>query len=152
MALFLSTFINKVDKKGRVSVPATFRAALANQTYSGIIVFPSLKHKSIESSGIDRFEKIADGIDDLNPFSDQHDDFTKAIFGQSQQLPFDSDGRVILSKNLIEYAQIKDNVTFLGQGRTFEIWNPDNLKAYTEIAFERAKDSRSSIKLGSSVK
>ena len=60
MALFLSTFLNKIDKKGRVSVPATFRSALSNQHFQGIVLYPSLKHPSIEGSGMDRFEKIAD--------------------------------------------------------------------------------------------
>ena len=86
VVLFLSTFLNKVDKKGRVSVPAAYRTALMHQSFPGVVVFPSLQHPSIEGSGIDRFERLADGIDDLNPFSDAHDDFSKAIFGQTQQL------------------------------------------------------------------
>ena len=148
MALFLSTFINKVDKKSRVSVPATFRSALANQSYSGVILFPSLQHESIEGCGIDRFEKIADGIDDLNPFSDKHDDFTKAIFGQSVQLPFDSEGRIILTDSLIEFANIRESAAFVGQGRTFQIWNPENLKGLRAQALKRAREDRSSLKLG----
>ena len=89
MALFLSTFVNKVDRKGRVSVPATFRTVLSQQSFSGVVAFPSLVYAAIEGSGIDRFERLAEGIDDLNPFSDEHDDFSKAIFGKAHQLPFD---------------------------------------------------------------
>ena len=93
-------------------------------------------------------EKIADGIDDLNPFSDKHDDFTKAIFGQSVQLPFDSEGRIILTDSLIKFANILESAAFVGQGRTFQIWNPENLNKLRVQALKRAREDRSSLKLG----
>ncbi|MBJ66312.1 MAG: division/cell wall cluster transcriptional repressor MraZ [Rhodobiaceae bacterium] len=148
VALFLSTFINKVDKKGRVSVPATFRSTLADQSYSGVVVFPSLVHPSVEGSGIDRFENLADGVDNLNPFSDEHDDFSKAIFGQTHQLPFDSEGRIILPKPLVQHSQINELAAFVGLGRTFQIWEPKKLQKYESTALKRAREARSSLKLG----
>ena len=145
MALFLSTFLNKIDKKGRVSVPATFRAALSDQQYQGIVLYPSLKHPAIEGSGMDRFEKIADGIDDLNPFSEVHDDFTKAIFGQAFQLQFDRDGRIIIPDILLHHANIGDQMLFVGQGRTFQIWEPSRLKDIETIVLKRVRDSHTSF-------
>ena len=147
MALFLSTFVNKVDKKGRVSVPATYRTALAQQNYAGVVVFPSLQHPAIEGSGIDRFERLADGVDDLNPFSDVHDDVSKAIFGQAHQLPFDGEGRIIFPEMLMRHANIDDHAVFVGQGRTFQVWEPESLREHEAKALERAKDSRTAIKL-----
>ena len=91
---------------------------------------------------------MADGIDDLNPFSDAHDDFSKAIFGQTQQLSFDSEGRIIIPKFLIEHAQIGEHAAFVGQGRTFQIWEPKKLKEYEVDALKRARESLSSLKLG----
>lgn len=147
MALFLSTFINKVDRKGRVSVPATFRAVLSQQSFSGVVAFPSLVHPAIEGSGIDRFERLAEGIDDLNPFSDEHDDFSKAIFGKAHQLPFDSEGRIILPEALLSHAGIAEHAAFVGQGRRFQIWEPDAFAAHEADAVERAKRERASLKL-----
>ncbi len=147
MALFLSTFLNKIDKKGRVSVPATFRSALSNQHFQGIVLYPSLKHPSIEGSGMDRFEKIADGIDDLNPFSEVHDDFTKAIFGQAYQLQFDRDGRIIIPDSLLLHANIKDQMVFVGQGRTFQIWEPLKLKELEIDVLKRVRDKHTSLKI-----
>ena len=147
MALFLSTFLYKIDKKGRVSVPATFRSALSDQKYQGIVLYPSLKYASIEGSGIDRFEKIADGIDDLNPFSETHDDFTKAIFGQAYQLQFDREGRIIIPDVLLHHANIKDQMLFVGQGRTFQIWEPSKLKELETQVLKRARDTHSSLNL-----
>src|ERR1700758_4504716 len=61
--LFLSTFVNKVDRKGRVSVPATFRAAVADQSFPGIVVFPSFRHDALDGSGIKRMEEMSDRLD-----------------------------------------------------------------------------------------
>lgn len=147
VALFLSTFVNKVDRKGRVSVPASFRAVLSQQSFSGVVAFPSLMHQAIEGSGIDRFEKLAEGIDDLNPFSDEHDDFSKAIFGKAHQLPFDGEGRIILPEVLLNHAGISDQAAFVGQGRRFQIWEPGAFAAHETDAVERAKRERASLKL-----
>ena len=147
MALFLSTFVNKVDRKGRVSVPATFRTVLSQQSFSGVVAFPSLVYAAIEGSGIDRFERLAEGIDDLNPFSDEHDDFSKAIFGKAHQLPFDGEGRIILPEMLLTHAGITEHAAFVGQGRRFLIWEPESFARHEAEAVERAKRDRASLRL-----
>ena len=149
LALFLSTFVNKVDRKGRVSVPATFRAVLSQQSFLGVVAFPSLAYAAVEGSGIDRFEQLAEGIDDLNPFSDEHDDFSKAIFGKAHQLPFDGEGRIIIPENLLAHAGITERAAFVGQGRRFQIWEPDSFAEYEAQAVERAKRDRATLKLPS---
>lgn len=95
MALFLSTFMNKVDRKGRVSVPATFRAALASQSYAGIVAFPSFKLEAIEGMGADRMEEMSARLDALEQFSEDYDNLA-SIFADAQQLPFDGEGRIVL--------------------------------------------------------
>ena len=147
MALFLSTFVNKVDRKGRVSVPATFRTVLSQQSFSGVVAFPSLVYAAVEGSGIDRFEQLAEGIDDLNPFSDEHDDFSKAIFGKAHQLPFDGEGRIIIPENLLAHAGITERAAFVGQGRRFQIWEPASFAKHEAQAVDRAKRDRATLKL-----
>lgn len=147
MALFLSTFVNKVDRKGRVSVPATFRTVLSQQSFSGVVAFPSLVYAAVEGSGIDRFEQLAEGIDDLNPFSDEHDDFSKAIFGKAHQLPFDGEGRIIIPENLLAHAGITERAAFVGQGRRFQIWEPSSFAKHEAEAVDRAKRDRATLKL-----
>mgnify|MGYP002637428239 FL=1 len=147
MALFLSTFVNKVDRKGRVSVPATFRTVLSQQSFSGVVAFPSLVYAAVEGSGIDRFEQLAEGIDDLNPFSDEHDDFSKAIFGKAHQLPFDGEGRIIIPENLLAHAGITERAAFVGQGRRFHIWEPSSFAKHEAEAVDRAKRDRATLKL-----
>ena len=75
MALFLSTFINKIDSKGRVSVPAQFRQSLNNKDFSGIVIYESFVNDCIEGCDIDRIKLLSESIDNLDPFSEERDSF-----------------------------------------------------------------------------
>ena len=138
MALFLSTFVNKVDKKGRVSVPAPFRTALAQQTFSGIIAFRSFKLPAIEGSGIDRMEEMSARIDALDEFSEDRDALS-SIFADAQQLAFDGEGRIVLPEALCAHAGITENAAFVGLGRTFQIWEPQRFEQHRDELRERAR-------------
>ena len=108
MALFLSTYINKVDKKGRVSVPASFRAVLAHQHFGGIVAYASFINECVEACGLDRIERISESIDSLDPYSEERDAFATTILGGSVQLSFDGEGRVLLPESLIDVSGISD--------------------------------------------
>jgi MraZ protein len=138
MALFLDTFVNKLDRKGRVSVPAPYRQQLASQPFQGIVALPSFKHPAIHCGDLNWFAEISKDLDSVDLFSDQHDDLTAAMFSDSKQLPFDGEGRIILPTVLIERAGIKDLAAFVGRGATFEIWEPAALDAYKVEARRRA--------------
>ena len=88
--MFLSTYENKLDKKGRVSVPASYRAYLSNLGYNGVICYPSFNNQSIEAWPQDRVEKISNTIDSLNPFEEKRDFFATSILSESSNLQFDS--------------------------------------------------------------
>jgi MraZ protein len=140
VALFLSTYLNKVDRKGRVSVPASFRAAIANQSFSGIVLFPAINTRALEGSGIERLEELSSRIDGLAEFSDERDALS-AIFAEAQQLPFDSEGRVILPPELCEHAGIvlEGGAAFVGFGRTFQIWEPGRFERQQQERRARAR-------------
>jgi len=146
VALFLSTFEKQIDKKGRVSVPPTFRAVLAAQPFSGIIVYPSFVHACIEACGMDRLERLYARINDLDPFSEERDAFATAILGGAIQLPFDSEGRVVLPEALLEKCGIKDAGVFIGKGETFEIWSKESFAAHESAARDLAKKQRLALK------
>lgn len=147
MALFLSTFVNKVDRKGRVSVPAPFRAVLAAHSFAGIVAYPSFVSATIEACGLDRMEELSRGIDQLNPFGDQHDAFASALFAESHQLAWDAEGRVVLPDRLCEAAGITDLATFVGRGPTFQIWEPGAAQENQAQARERARSERDILRL-----
>lgn len=147
MLLFLSTFTNKVDKKGRVSVPSQFRAALSASEFAGIIAYQSFVNDCVEACSMERIEQLSMSIDELDPYSDERDAFAMAIMGGSVQLSFDTEGRVLLPESLLEAATITDKAVFVGKGKTFEIWNADKFTEYSKQAMKLAKKERGILKL-----
>lgn len=147
MALFLSTFVNKIDKKGRISVPATFRAALAGESFQGIVAFRSYKFQAIEACGMERMQKLCASVDTLDYFSDTQDDLASTIFADSLQLPLDGDGRIVLPQSLLDHAGITDCAAFVGRGATFQIWMPESFSIFQEQARARVREQQTTIKM-----
>ena len=147
MALFLSTFTNKIDAKGRVSVPVQFRASLVNPEFSGMIVYESFTNDCIEGCDLERIKKISESIDNLDPFSEEREAFATAVLGGSTQLAIDGDGRVILPEKLLKKVKIKDQLVFVGKGSTFEIWEPKKFEEYMAKAKKDAKEKRNLLKV-----
>tara|TARA_B100000941_G_C28437570_1_gene517839 strand:- start:673 stop:1128 length:456 start_codon:yes stop_codon:yes gene_type:complete len=144
--MFLSTYENKLDKKGRTSVPAQFRSYLSNLGYNGIICFPSFNHNCLEAWPQDRIEKITNSIDNLNPFEDKKDYFATSILAESNNLQFDSEGRILLTSKLIKHAKIKNLILFVGQGKTFQIWEPTSFEKFKANAKRKSNINRNSLK------
>ena len=144
--MFLSTYENKLDKKGRVSVPASFRSYLSNMGYNGIVCFPSFNNQSIEAWPQDRIEKISNAIDTLNPFEDKKDYFATSILSESINLQFDSEGRILITDKLLKHAKIKNSMLFVGQGQTFQIWEPAAFEKFKTSARKKANINRASLK------
>ena len=144
--MFLSTYENKLDKKGRVSVPASFRSYLSNLGYNGIVCYPSFNHECIEAWPQDRIEKITNTIDSLNPFDEKKDYFATSILSESINLQFDSEGRILLTQKLLEHAKIKYSMLFVGQGKTFQIWEPKLFKKFKVKAKKKSSIYRNSLK------
>ena len=139
--MFLSTFENKLDKKGRVSVPASFRSFLSNLGYNGVICYPSFSNNCIEAWPQERIEKISNAIDSLNPFEEKKDYFATSILAESINLQFDSEGRILLSSKLLKHAKIKNKILFVGQGKTFQIWEPTNYEKF-KVTAKRATNKK----------
>ena len=144
--MFLSSFVNKIDKKGRVSVPATFRSHLNTLGYNGFISYPSFNHSALEACSQDRIEKLSNTIDSLNPFEEKRDYFATSVLSESENLQFDTEGRVSISQKLLNHAKIKNNVLFVGLGKTFQIWKPRNFDKFKTFARKKAFQNRSYLK------
>ena len=144
--MFLSTFENKIDKKGRVSVPASFRSYLSNLGYNGVVCYPSFNNSSIEAWPQNRIEKISNSIDALNPFEEKKDYFATSILSESTNLQFDNEGRISLTSKLLKHAKIKNSMLFVGQGKTFQIWEPVIFQKFRVQARKKSNMYRSSLK------
>ena len=149
MSVFLSTFENKVDRKGRVSVPSSFRNVLSQQESTGIILYPSFKHPCLEGSGDERIQEIVSSIDAIDIFSDEAENL-QTILADAKQVTVDSDGRVILPHELVVHAGISDLASFVGLGKSFQIWSPKNFSIHRQKNRLRAREQGATLQIISS--
>jgi MraZ protein len=140
VAVFFGTFENKVDRKGRVSVPALFRQALTRSSFQGIVARASHRSPGIEAYDLEFMAQLNEGVATANLFSDVHDDLALTIFGEAYQLGFDGEGRVLLPPALIEHAGITERASFVGMGSLFQIWEPETLSRQKAEARARARE------------
>ena len=143
--MFLSTYENNIDKKGRY-------LCLHNLDHIypvwdlGIVCFPSFNQQCLEAWPQDRIEKISDAIDNLNPFEEKKDYFATSILSESVNLIFDTEGRISLTKKLLQHSKIKTRILFVGLGKTFQIWEPTSFEKFRTKAIKKSNLNRSSLK------
>jgi MraZ protein len=139
MNRFLSTFTMRLDAKGRVSIPAPFRAVLARDGFEGLHCHPALDRPAVDAGGSALISEIENLIDRYPPFSDEREEFSAALFGRSETLKPDSEGRIILTEPLKEHAHISDAVTFVGLGHKFQMWEPERFRTHLSEATEKVR-------------
>lgn len=142
MDAFISTFTNKIDAKGRVSVPASYRAVLSADGFDGLYCCPTLDRKAVDAGGNGFRATITQLLSSFEPLSEDHELLSTTLIGESEILKLDGDGRVVLTDTIREHAGLKDSVTFVGQGYKFQIWEPARFLAYREEAKNRLRDIR----------
>ena len=127
-------------------MPSSFRSYLSNLGYNGVICYPSFNNQCIEAWPQDRIEKISIAIDSLNPFEEKKDYFATSILSESINLQFDSEGRISLTSKLLKHAKIKNSMLFVGQGKTFQIWEPTIFEKFRVTARRKSNIHRASLK------
>lgn len=154
MERFVSTFTNKIDAKGRVSIPAPFRAVLERDGYAagsagGIYCYPALEAPALDAGG-ERLAKKIDGLlSGLPDYSDERDELSVALYGDVQVLTIDGDGRISLPESLRAHAGLGTQVTFVGLGDKFQIWEPARFAERRERAREKVQHTRKLFGAGS---
>jgi MraZ protein len=148
MTHFLGTHQNRLDAKGRVSVPAPFRAALRQSVEPAaglgaqIVLRPSHKHPCVEAWPAAEFQALAAPLDRLDLFSEEHDDLASTLYAEAFPADIDKEGRIVLPDALIAHASLHDAVVFMGLGRTFQIWEPAAAERRRAEARESARSRR----------
>lgn len=148
MDRFLSNTINKVDKKGRVSIPAGFRPQLDASSY--LYTLMSVDQPSVDAGGIKLIEKGEEHLATLDPFSAEYELYSFVLHGDSDQLKIDSEGRIIITDVIRDQTGITDRAAFVGRGHFFQIWEPDRFLAYREEARKQVAAMRRANSLGRS--
>ncbi|MEN3931311.1 division/cell wall cluster transcriptional repressor MraZ [Microvirga sp. W0021] len=140
MGRFVSNFTNRLDAKGRVSIPAPFRAVLARDGFEGLYVHPALDAPALDAGGNALLGEIDALLSTMAPYSDERDQLSTALFGTSEILKVDSEGRVILTETVKTHAGIGDAVTFVGLGQKFQLWEPERFRVHLEAARAKVRD------------
>ena len=139
MDRFVSHYNLRLDAKGRVSVPASFRAALVRDGFDGLYCYPALDRPALEAGGNGLLAEIEALIAGFRPYSDQREQFALSLYGTSETLKLDGEGRIVLTDTLKAHAGIADAVTFVGLGHKFRIWEPGRFRTELAEATEKVR-------------
>jgi len=147
MTHFLGTHQNRLDAKGRVSVPAPFRAVLRNlangdEDSAPLVLRPSHKHACVEGWPAASFRKLAEPLERLDLFGEDHDDLAAALYADAHPIEIDREGRMVLPDALVAHANLTDAVVFMGLGKVFQIWEPQAAARRVAEARERARSAK----------
>ena len=139
MDRFVSHYTLRLDAKGRVSIPASFRAVLARDGFEGLYCYPTLDRPALDAGGNALLAEIDSLIARFPPYSEEREQFSAALYGTSEVLKIDSEGRVTLTEHLKTHAAITDAVSFAGLGHKFQIWEPERFRAELAEATEKVR-------------
>ena len=140
MTQFVGTHQNRLDAKGRVSIPAPFRNLLKNSDgIAALVLRPSHKHPCIEGWPPAMFEALAAPLQTFDLFSEEQEDLAAALYADAHQMESDKEGRITLPESLKEHAGLTEGVVFMGLGRTFQIWEPAAAERRRVEARERVR-------------
>ena len=149
MSRFVSNFTLRLDSKGRVSIPASYRSVLTRDGFDGLYCYPALDRPAIDAGGNALMAEIEALIARYAPFSDEREQLAMSLYGTSETLKIDGEGRVSLSEPLKAHAGITDAVAFVGLGHKFQIWEPNRFRSELAEATQKVRALKS--ELGSQV-
>ena len=154
MSHFLGNHQNKLDAKGRVSIPASFRNALKANSKDGsaavgvpLVLRPSHKYACIEGWPEKEFAGLARPLQQYDDYSDEHDDFAITLYADAFELETDKEGRIVLPAELANHAGLSESVLFMGVGKRFEIWEPEAAARRRALARERTANARLTLRM-----
>ncbi len=130
MDRFVSNTVLRLDAKGRVSIPAAFRSVLTRDGFTGVYCYPALDQPAVDAGGQALLAEIAALVNRFPPYSGEREELLIALYGRSETVTIDTEGRVVLSDALKQHAGITDAAAFVGLGHKFQIWEPQRFRAH----------------------
>lgn len=130
MDRFVSNTVLRLDAKGRVSIPASFRSVLTRDGFAGLFCYPALDQPAVDAGGHALLAEMEGLVARVPSYSQQWEEFRVALYGRSETVNIDGEGRAVLSHELKSHAGITDAVAFVGLGHKFQIWEPQRFRAH----------------------
>ena len=148
MNRILSSAVNRIDAKGRVSVPAHFRTVVQQRGYSELYAIRQLDVPALDVGGLDLLDRYEERMKLEDPFLQTADDMSFFVHGDGAFLKLDQDGRITVTDFIREHTGITTDVAFVGRGNFFQIWEPQHLAAYGAEVRARLLQLRQGTKPG----
>jgi MraZ protein len=142
---FVSNITLRLDAKGRVSIPASFRSVLGRDGFEGLYCYPALDRPAIDAGGNALMAEIEALIARYAPYAEEREQFALALYGTSETLKVDGEGRAMLSENLKRHAGITEAVTFVGLGHKFQIWEPGRFQTELAEATQKVRELKAQL-------
>ena len=134
MDRFLGRHVKRIDSKGRVSIPAAFRAVLSSDGFEGLFALRSLKVPAVDAGGNALLGEIDALLGGYDRYSDDYRVLSVALLGAGDTLTLDGEGRIVLPDWVRDASGITDEVVFVGQGSRFQIWSPERFVHFEQAA------------------
>lgn len=148
MDRFVSHYVLPIDAKGRLSVPAAFRAVLTRDGFDGLYCYPALDRSALDAGGKALLAEIEALVTGFPPYCDERERFSLALYGTSETLKIDGEGRVVLSEALKTHAGIADTVACVGLGHKFQIWEPSRFRSGLSEAIDKVRAFKAELGTG----
>ena len=132
---FTGEYHYSIDSKGRVNMPAPLRKALPDSSEETVVLTRG-QTENVVAFPLDEWKNIQDGLSKLSTINPLHRNFIRSLTRYASICKFDSQGRIALPQNLIEYAKIKKDVVIIGLNSEIEIWDPEVLNHYEQSTFK----------------
>jgi MraZ protein len=140
MDRFISHFTNRLDAKGRVSLPASFRSLLQKDGFDGLYVHPALEQPTLDCGGSRLITELENLVKRFPAYSRERELLSTAVFGMGQQVKWDGEGRIVVTDLMRSQAGISDSVVFVGLDHKFQLWSPERFAERQTAASAKMQD------------
>jgi MraZ protein len=145
--MFRGRHDHTIDKKGRLSIPASFRAKLQKRSKKAPMLTISKNHLDLyPREDYDAMERQLATKPDLQP---EVQALRRLLIGQATECPIDSQGRILVAPALREHAQLRSKVTVVGNLEKIEIWHTELFEQDMQMTLARLEEIQRSVDKGS---
>ncbi len=123
MQHFIGSYECKADIKGRIMLPAALKRQLNNSLDKGFVIKRAVFNKCLEVYPLNQWENLMDRVNKLNRFSKKNNDFIRRFTAGVKFVEIDATGRVLIPKDLTNYAKISKEVVVSSVVNILEIWD-----------------------------
>ena len=134
---FIGTYECKIDVKGRILIPSALKKQITISSENGFVIKRGLFNNCLDLYPFDQWKFVMNKIDQLNRFNKKNIDFIRRFTAGVKMVDIDTNGRLLIPKDLIKHACIKKDIVLSSAVNILEIWDKN---LYEEIIDEAKVD------------